>query len=100
MGTTPLHGNPDRPKLPEKVEQKFERTDKLSAVAYTLLEHNTALLEELLDGTVQADMEVTDSLIHDVRHVVQPKPQPAESELHDEGRAPVGDPSEGGSGGR
>lgn len=99
MGT-PLYGNPDRPRLPEKVEQKFEKTDKLSAMAYTLLEHNTALMDALLfGGAVVADMEVTDSLIHDVQHVVQPGAKTADSE-HNEGRATVEPPPEGGSGGR
>lgn len=88
--------NPNRPRLPEPIEDKFANTDKLSAMAYTLLEHNTALIDELMGAVVQGEMDITDSLIHDVRHVVQPERLSADAGIQDAGRPVVDDKDEHG----
>lgn len=90
-----MTSNPDRPKLPEKVEEKFIDVDRKSAAAYTLLEHNGIILDQLLDGSVLDELDMTESLIHEVRHVVQATPEPADPVIQDAGRAVV-DPETGG----
>lgn len=67
--------NPDKPRLPARVERRLAAADERSAAAYEASEDATAqvhaVTEALRDGHVEAQLEVGESLVHFIREHVR-----------------------------
>ncbi len=70
--------NPDRPRLPDELEEKLFPLDQRSAEGYTKIEEALDKVDRALaEGVVEALMDATDTSVHRVaRAAAPPKREP------------------------
>lgn len=65
--------NPDKPRLPARVERRLAAADQASAAAYEASEDATAQLhavaEAIKEGEVRLELEIGESIVHVLRSI-------------------------------